>query len=270
MIRPIATIGDPVLQQLAREVTPEELRTPEIQAVIDDLISTLKSTTGVGLAAPQISEPLRICIVDKPLTVLVNPVVTPECDVTDISTEGCLSVPGITGPVRRHQTVHVSALDRKGKRISATWTKFRAIVLQHEVDHLDGILYVERADYTDKKPEPGPRAEKQLTPKLGAGGKKTVVVDSEKPVGGTQHFAFTFWDAGRITGLRLAPGGAIITGVWLSGMRLKKKDYPAGAVEQHVLGVEGLLVSKGDQLRIEIRIPKGKRRIVAEADLDPT
>lgn len=77
MIRPIATMGDPVLQQMAREVTLDELPTPEIQSVIDDMISTLRSTTGVGLAAPQISESLRIVLVDKPLTVLVNPVVTP-------------------------------------------------------------------------------------------------------------------------------------------------------------------------------------------------
>ena len=267
MIRPIATLGDPVLQQIAREVDPDALRSPEIQAVIDDMVSTLKGTTGVGLAAPQISQSLRICIVDKPLTVLVNPVLTPVGDETDVSTEGCLSVPGMTGKVRRPLTVRVQALDRKGKPIDMVWTAFRAIVVQHEVDHLDGILYVEKAEYTDKI-APAPRAQKPLTPRLGPDGKKTVVVDSEKPVGGKQHFAFTFGESGRVTGLRIQPGGAMVTGVYLAGMRLKKKDYPAGAAEQSILGAEGLLVSKGDQLRIELRMPKGKRRIVAEADWD--
>jgi len=148
MIRPIAVMGDPILKQIAREVTLEELPTDAVQGVINDMIATLRSTTGVGLAAPQISESLRICLVDKPLTVLVNPTLTPVGDVTDTSMEGCLSVPGMQGEVRRPQTVRVQALGRTGKVIDQIWTKFRAIVVQHEVDHLNGILYVERADYT--------------------------------------------------------------------------------------------------------------------------
>jgi len=269
MIRPIALIGDPVLLQMAREVTSEELPTPEIQAVIDDMISTLKSTTGVGLAAPQISESLRIVIVDKPLTILVNPVVTPLTTTTDTSIEGCLSVPGVTGQVRRHQTVRVEALSRKGKPIDMVWTAFRAIVVQHEVDHLNGILYVERADFTDIPPPPRPEAQKRLQPVIGSSGKKTFVIDSEKPVGGARHATFRFDLPGRIVGLRIQPGGALITRASLSGMSLKKKGYPAGTAEQMILGSEGLVVSPGDELRIDLRMPSGKRRLVAEVDVNP-
>lgn len=144
-------MGDPVLMQVAREITREELATPEMQQIIDDLIQTLKSTTGVGLAAPQIHESVRIVVVEKPLTVLVNPVITPVGDETDTSSEGCLSVPGVIGEVRRPLTVRVQALNRRGKAIDALWTKFRAIVVQHEVDHLDGILFVQRTDIVNMR-----------------------------------------------------------------------------------------------------------------------
>jgi len=183
MIRPIATIGDPVLSEMAREVTLDELQSPEIQATIDDLIATLKSTTGAGLAAPQISESVRIVIVDKPLTVLVNPVVTPLGNHMDVSTEGCLSVPGVTGEVRRHQQVRVQALDRRGKPIDTTWVKFRAIVVQHEVDHLDGILYVQRASGTRQDAAAKRASDPQpIEAARGPGGKKTYVIESPAPV----------------------------------------------------------------------------------------
>ena len=261
MIRPIATMGDPVLLQIAHEVTREQLATPEVQQVIDDLIQTLKSTTGVGLAAPQIHESVRIIVVDKPLTVLVNPVVTPVDDVTDTSNEGCLSVPGIVGEVRRNQTVRVQALDRKGKAIDATWTKFRAIVVQHEVDHLNGILFVTRTEFPMQPPPPPPRA-------MGGSSKRTIVIESPDAVGGNQHVTFQFAESGRVSGLRIQPGGAIITNAWLSGVRFKRCEYPAGAAEQVICGQQGLHVSPGDSLRFDLRITKGKRKIIAEADFD--
>ena len=150
MIRPIAVMGDPILKQMAREVTREELPTDFIQNLIDDMLATLKaSKTGVGLAAPQISQSLRIVLVADPMTVLVNPVVTPVGDEMDLGPEGCLSVPGMQGEVRRHRTVRVQALGRTGKAIDTIWTKFRAVVVQHEVDHLDGVLYPMRIrDFT--------------------------------------------------------------------------------------------------------------------------
>jgi len=263
MIQPIAVMGDPVLVQVAREVTREELATAEMQQVIDDLIQTLKSTTGVGLAAPQIHQSVRIVIVDKPLTVLVNPVVTPVDSVTDTSNEGCLSVPGIVSEVRRNQTVRVQALDRKGKAIDAVWTKFRAIVVQHEVDHLDGILFVTRAEVLPDLPKPQehPRA-------MGGSSKRTIVIESPDAVGGNQQVTFQFEGRGRVSGMRIQPGGAVVTNAWLSGVRFKRREYPAGAAEQIICGTRGLLVTAGDQLRFDLRIPKGKRKIIAEADFD--
>ncbi len=259
--------------QMAREVRPEELGTAEIEAVIDDLVATLRSTTGVGMAAPQIGESLRICVVDKPLTILINPVITPMGEETDVSWEGCLSVPGMRGEVRRYQTVRVEAVGRRGQKIDALWTKFRAIVAQHEVDHLNGILYTMRTTMT--QPDASLRSNKappeRLPERTGpVTGRKTFVIDSERPVGGKQFVAFNFEGKGRLTGLRVQPGGALVTGVWLSGVRLRKAGYKAGAAEETIVGMEGLHLAAGDQLRLELMIQKGKRRIVAEADVDLT
>lgn len=259
-----------MLSQIAREVLPEELRSPHIQALIDDLVSTLRAKDGLGIAAPQVSESLRICIVGKPLTVLVNPVLTPIGDETDESYEACLSVPELVGVVRRPQTVRVQALDRYGKSIDMVWTKFRAIVVQHEVDHLNGILYTERATSTslsdEARAELLPAAEQQAAP---AGSKRqTLVIESPGPVGGRQYVVWTFQGTGRVTGLRIQPGGARVTAAWLSGVRFKAKNYPAGAAERHLLGDRVLHVARGEMLRVELEMPRGKRRIVAEADVD--
>lgn len=275
MIRTVLEMGDPSLLQTAREVTPDELASPEVQGVIDDLIHTMNHTKGVGIAAPQIGHPLRICIVDKPLTILVNPVVTPVGDEEDVSWEGCLSVPGQRGEVRRPQTVRVEAVGRRGQKIDALWTKFRAIVVQHEFDHLNGILYPSRAismetDGSLRRAAPPPGAEVPLEARSPVTGRKTFVIDSEKPVGGKQFVSFSFEGRGRLVGLRLQPGGALVTGVWLSGVRLRKAGYKAGLAEEHIAGMQGLHLSAGDQLRIELQILKGKRRIIAEADVDLT
>jgi peptide deformylase len=273
MIRQIATQGDPVLSQIARDVTDEELQTPELQQIIDDMLQTLKSTTGVGLAAPQISESLRIVIVDKPMTVLINPIVTPVGDVTDTSYEGCLSVPGMRGEVRRALTVRVEYLDRSGKRVDTTWTKFRAIVVQHEVDHLNGILYPERAtflfpDDTVHAPKAPPVAHGTGVWPSAGGGRKTFVVESPEAVGGKQFFSWQFHETGRVVDVRVQPGGAIVAGVWLSGVRLRTSGIKAGALGKMLLGEHGLHVNAGDQLRVELHMVKGKKRLIAEADFD--
>lgn len=86
----------------------------------------------------------------------------------------------------------------------------------------------------------------------------------------TKFFAFTFEGRGTIRELRINPGGAKVAGVTLSGVRLKRRDYPAGAATQVICGDHGLIVQAGDQLRVELQMPRGKRKIVAEADFDPT
>ena len=157
-IRKIAQIGHPVLRQVAREVTREDLVTPATQSFIDDLIETMHDADGAGLAAIQVYEPIRICAIEVrdnprypykpniPLTVLVNPVLTPVDDELFDNFEGCLSVPNLRGRVKRHVHVHVRAWDRHGKPIDEVVHGLKAGTYQHEVDHLNGKIFVDRAD----------------------------------------------------------------------------------------------------------------------------
>ena len=131
-IRKIATLGHPVLRQVARELTREELATPKVQSFIDDLVETMHDANGAGLAANQVYEPIRICAIEVrnnprypykpnfPLTVLVNPEVTPTTDETFLNYEGCLSVPNLRGEVRRFAGVHVAGLGPPGQRASSS------------------------------------------------------------------------------------------------------------------------------------------------------
>jgi peptide deformylase len=166
-IRKIAQMGEPVLRRVARPLTVQELESPAIQTLIDDMIDTMHDADGAGLAAPQVYESLRICVIeitknprypdalDIPLTVLVNPVVTPEVSSplgalaaqdSIAMFEGCLSVTGMRGQVVRPRRVRVQALDRFGAPLDFVWEGVRASVVQHETDHLNGVLYVDRAD----------------------------------------------------------------------------------------------------------------------------
>jgi len=155
-VRPIVTVGDPVLRERAREVTPEELRSPAVQRLIDDLIATMRAAGGAGLAANQIGELLRIAVVEVdrnprypykppiPLTVIVNPVIEPVDDETVEINEGCLSVPDLRGTVDRHVSVRVRHLDRDGNEQAGVRRGLTAGTFQHEVDHLDGVLFLDR------------------------------------------------------------------------------------------------------------------------------
>ena len=165
-IRKIAQMGEPVLRRKADPIAPSEISSAFVQTLIDDMIETMHDADGAGLAAPQVYESLQLCVieVDKnprypqfepiPLTVLINPVVTPLVGTNGLLSvedsfqmyEGCLSVPGMRGQVVRPRTVRVQALDRTGKALDFFWESFRAVVVQHETDHLLGTLYVDRAD----------------------------------------------------------------------------------------------------------------------------
>ncbi len=156
----IATIGHPVLREIAREVAPDELASPEVQRFIDDLVETMFDASGAGIAANQVYRPIRvaaICVKDNPrypykpnwpLTVLVNPVVTPTTDDTFMNYEGCLSVPNLRGEVPRYAGVRVKALDRSGKPLDFEVKGLTAGTFQHELDHLDGTLFVDRVTDT--------------------------------------------------------------------------------------------------------------------------
>jgi peptide deformylase len=152
----IARMGHPALRTRARELECAELKQPSIQKLIDDMIDTMREYHGVGLAAPQIHEGLRIFVAainpddDEPLPseaepmVFVNPVITPlGADLVE-DWEGCLSIPDVRGRVPRALAIEVTALDRSGGRREIVSHDFPARVMQHETDHLDGLLFLDR------------------------------------------------------------------------------------------------------------------------------
>ena len=156
-VREIVQVGHPVLRERAREVTPGELRAPEIQGLIDDMVETVRAANGAGLAANQVGEAVRLAVVEVrpgnprypykppvPLTVMVNPVLEPVGDETAEINEGCLSVPDLRGTVDRHVTVRVRYLDRDGAAHEEVRRGLTAGTFQHEVDHLDGVLFLDR------------------------------------------------------------------------------------------------------------------------------
>jgi peptide deformylase len=158
-VRPVVEVGDPVLRRRARELSPEEISSPEIQGLIDDLIETKRATHGAGIAAPQVGESVRVAIVEveadnprypykppEPLTVLINPTIEPLDDLLIDINEGCLSVPDLRGTLQRYVEVRVRYLDRDGTEHDEVKRGLTAGTFQHEVDHLDGILFVDRAD----------------------------------------------------------------------------------------------------------------------------
>jgi peptide deformylase len=159
-IRKIATIGHPVLRQETRKLTREELASPKMQTFIDDLVDTMHDANGAGLAANQIYEPIRVCAIEVknnprypykpnyPLTILVNPEVVATTTDTFFNYEGCLSVPNLRGEVRRFTAVRVRAWDRDGKDLDFEVKGLTAGTFQHEVDHLDGKVFVDRVEDT--------------------------------------------------------------------------------------------------------------------------
>jgi peptide deformylase len=150
-VREIITEGHPTLRKVAKKVALRELETPLFQQLIDDMFETMYDAPGIGLAAPQVNVGKRLFTVDLqdedeahgPL-VVINPkftVVEGEVE----ATEGCLSVPGMVGEMTRYERVVCTGLDRDGKKIVLEGTGLFARCLQHEMDHLDGILYIDKA-----------------------------------------------------------------------------------------------------------------------------
>jgi peptide deformylase len=148
----VARMGHPVLRQIASPIDPEKITGPEVQRLVRDMLETMIEYNGVGLAAPQVHVPLRLAICSGEedaegrlqMRVLINPEVTPTTSELYGMYEGCLSVPGLRGFVERPAAVSVKAYNEKGERVSFTLSGFPAVVIQHECDHLDGILYVDR------------------------------------------------------------------------------------------------------------------------------
>ena len=148
----IARMGHPVLRRVAAPIPPEEIRGPEVQRLIRDMLETMVEYNGVGLAAPQVhvSQRLILCAGEEDedgrmrVRVLINPELTPTTEEKFGMYEGCLSLPGLRGYVERPAGVAVKAYDEKGEEVALQLNGFPAVVTQHECDHLDGVLYVDR------------------------------------------------------------------------------------------------------------------------------
>jgi peptide deformylase len=157
-VRLVATVGHPVLREWARPIDPDTLSEPATQLLIDDLIDTMRYYNGAGLAAPQVMASQRIVVIEVngnprypykphiPLTVLVNPELEPLTDETFPNNEGCLSVPGFRGVAERFVRVGVRALDRHGQIVEREIKGLSAVTFQHEVDHLNGTLFLDRVE----------------------------------------------------------------------------------------------------------------------------
>jgi peptide deformylase len=156
MILKVARLGHPVLRKVAAPIPIDQITTPAVQRFIDDLIETMYEYDGAGLAAPQVHVSQQIVAMEVnrnprypeapaiPLTVYVNPEITPLTEETAEDWEGCLSVPGLRGRVPRYTKIRLQAYDRHGKRVDFVAEGFHARVIQHECDHLQGKVYLDR------------------------------------------------------------------------------------------------------------------------------
>lgn len=164
MVMPIVQAGEPVLRVVARDLSRDEIRSREIKSLIDEMRETMRAAPGVGLAAPQIGQSIRLVVIEDPASktgmtdeqlrergrvpvpfhVLINPQLGFDSDQTVDFYEGCLSVDGFAALTPRHLSVTVHALDHKGKEFSRRATGWYARILQHEIDHLNGMLYIDR------------------------------------------------------------------------------------------------------------------------------
>jgi peptide deformylase len=159
-VREILHVGNPTLREVSREVTLEQLASPAVQQLVDDLIDTMRAANGAGIAAPQVGELVRIATIEVehnprypykpriPLTVVVNPVIEPlDDELVDVN-EGCLSVPNLRGNVMRYVNVRLRYWDRHGVEHDEVLRGLTAGTFQHELDHLDGLLFLDRVHDT--------------------------------------------------------------------------------------------------------------------------
>ena len=154
----IIQLGNPILRQKAKLV--EQVNSDDIQKLIDDLLTTVSDANGVGIAAPQVAVGYRVFIVasrpnlrypNAPLmepTAMINPKIVAHSDETVKDWEGCLSIPGIRGLVPRYQKIEVEYIDRKGNLVNQQLTDFVARIFQHEYDHFEGLVFLDRVEST--------------------------------------------------------------------------------------------------------------------------
>lgn len=157
-LRPIVTLPDPVLRRKARAITSFD---SSLQTLIDDMLETMRQAPGVGLAAPQVNVSERLIVVEysddeedenggiiempKKRYALINPEIVKTSEETELGVEGCLSIPGLVGEVERFSMVQIKALNRRGKPIKLKAEGWLARIFQHEIDHLNGVVFPDRA-----------------------------------------------------------------------------------------------------------------------------
>jgi peptide deformylase len=161
-LRPIISVPDPVLRRKAHKVTDFE---KDLQNLVDDMILTMRAAPGVGLAAPQVGVSLRLIVVEygededesenkpKKLYIVINPEIIQIANETEVGTEACLSVPGLVGDVDRFTQIIVRGKNRRGQPVHYNINGWLARIFQHEIDHLDGILFTDRAIHVWKPKE---------------------------------------------------------------------------------------------------------------------
>ncbi|MBL8090788.1 MAG: peptide deformylase [Anaerolineales bacterium] len=167
-LREIVYLPNPILRKKAKPVTKFD---KDLQTLIDDMIETMREAPGVGLAAPQINLPMQLAVIEyaegeddedrpenapppeKKLFVIINPEITKVSDEKVLGIEGCLSIPGLVGEVERHQAIEVKALNRHGNPVKIKAEGWLARIFQHEIDHLNGVLYTDKATQVWKPKE---------------------------------------------------------------------------------------------------------------------
>jgi peptide deformylase len=152
--RPIVRLGHPSLRSPAQPLSPREIGSPEVQTLIDDMVDSMREARGVGLAAPQVASELQVFVYEAghppdrpdpiPLHVVINPMITPHSRELVYDWEGCLSIPDLRGLVPRHAEVRVQGLDRQGRPLDYIVAGFEARIVQHEYDHLNGVVFLDR------------------------------------------------------------------------------------------------------------------------------
>ncbi|MEK7131756.1 MAG: peptide deformylase [Patescibacteria group bacterium] len=152
MILNVITKPNPLLHQVSKNLTAEEINSPATKEFVVNLIATMYAKDGVGIASVQVGNPIQLCVIAKNFTpdktadlILINPMFEKASVLREWDEEGCLSVPNIYGSVRRYKKIKVSALNTAGEKIEFVATDFFARIIQHEIDHLNGILFIEKA-----------------------------------------------------------------------------------------------------------------------------
>jgi len=155
-------LGDPILREKGRRLTPDQLKSGSIQRLIDNMIETMRDAGGVGLAAQQVGQPLRLLVIEQsfvyegadPLVIVNGEIV--KCNGTRLVEEGCLSVPGYKGEIERCMRIVAKGIDREAKSLRVRASELLAQAIEHEIDHTNGILYIDHLDSPDHLIRLGP------------------------------------------------------------------------------------------------------------------